>query len=47
MVARLDRHTKRMMRAAPGLTFSRTDAVRALLAQALDLVEAEEKGGES
>lgn len=39
LVARLDRHADRMSKATPGLTFTRTDAIRSLLTKALDDVE--------
>jgi len=37
--ARLDRHVERMSEATPGVLFTRTDAIRSLLTQALDIVE--------
>lgn len=39
LVARLDRHAERMSEAMPGLTFSRVDALKALLVPALDAAE--------
>ncbi|MDQ3341486.1 MAG: hypothetical protein M4D80_40545 [Myxococcota bacterium] len=45
LLARVDRHAKRLGRQQPGITFSRADAVRDLLTMALDLVE--KKDGES
>jgi len=39
MLARIDRHAKRMGKDRPGLTFTRADAVRDLLTQALESVE--------
>jgi hypothetical protein len=45
LIARLDAHAARMSAATPGLTFSRIDALRALLVPALDVAEAEGKRG--
>jgi Arc/MetJ-type ribon-helix-helix transcriptional regulator len=42
LVARLDRHVERLVAQAPGMVFNRSDAVRVLLTQALDRIEAEE-----
>lgn len=49
LIARIDRHARRMERAAGrGVEATRADAVRDLLGIALDLVEAQERaGGES
>lgn len=41
MVERIDAHAARMTATHPGLEFVRVDAVRSLLARALDDVEAE------
>lgn len=41
LLERLQAHAERMSKAMPGVEFSRTDAVRALLLKALD---AEERG---
>lgn len=40
MLARIDTHVRRMEAHNPGLTISRTDAVRVLLLKGLDAVEA-------
>jgi hypothetical protein len=45
LIARIDAHAGRMSAATPGLTFSRIDALRALLVPALDAAEAAEKRG--
>jgi hypothetical protein len=42
LVARIERHARRMEKATPGVTFTRTDAVRALLTAALDAAERED-----
>ena len=39
LVARLDKHAERMTQAMPGLTFSRVDALKALVVPALDAAE--------
>lgn len=39
IVARVDRHAKRLGKERRGVTFTRTDAIRDLLARALDIVE--------
>lgn len=39
LLKRLDLHAKRMEAAMPGASFTRTDAVRVLLSQALDAAE--------
>jgi hypothetical protein len=39
LVARVDRHAKRLGKKQRGVTFTRTDAIRDLLARALDIVE--------
>ena len=44
LLERVDAHARRMEAAQPGLAFSRSDAVRVLLNQALDLAEAKAKG---
>ena len=44
LLERVDAHARRMEAAQPGLTFSRSDAVRVLLNQALDLAEAKARG---
>ena len=44
LVARVDAYAKRLNAATPGLDVTRTDAVRALLTQALDRVEGKGKG---
>lgn len=44
LVARIDRHARRMERDTPGVKFNRTDAVRALLTASLDAAETKEKG---
>lgn len=43
LLKRLDQHAKRMEAASPGLTFTRSDAVRALLTQGLDVAERKDK----
>lgn len=43
LVARVDAYAKRLNAATPGLDVTRTDAVRALLTQALDRVETKGK----
>lgn len=43
MVERIDDHAKRLTAANPGLEFVRVDAVRSLLARALDEAEADGK----
>jgi predicted DNA-binding protein len=43
LVARVDAYAKRLNATTPGLDVTRTDAVRALLTQALDRVEAKGK----
>ena len=43
LVKRLDAHAKRMTEATPGLEFTRVDALKALLAPALDAAEAAAK----
>jgi metal-responsive CopG/Arc/MetJ family transcriptional regulator len=45
LVARVDRHVKRLGKEQRGVTFTRTDAIRDLLTRALDLVEG--KDGEA
>lgn len=40
LIARVDRHAKRLGKAERGVEFSRADAVRDLLTRALDVVEA-------
>jgi hypothetical protein len=42
LIARLDRHAKRLARKDRAMQFTRTDAIRDLLVRALDLVEGEE-----
>lgn len=42
LVARVDRHAKRLGKERRGVTFTRTDAIRDLLARALDIVEEKE-----
>jgi hypothetical protein len=42
LIARLDRHAKRLGRKDRAMQFTRTDAIRDLLVRALDLVEGEE-----
>jgi hypothetical protein len=44
MVDRIDDHARRLTAANPGLDFVRVDAVRTLLARALDEVETEGDG---
>lgn len=39
LVARIDRHIKRLAKDQRGVTFTRTDAIRDLLTRALDRVE--------
>ncbi len=46
LLARVDRHAKRLGRQQPGITFTRADAVRDLLTRALDLVEKNGKDGD-
>ena len=43
LVARVDAYAKRLNAVTPGLDVTRTDAVRALLTQALDSVEGKGK----
>jgi hypothetical protein len=43
LLGRLDRHAARLARLHPGLEFTRVDALRTLLATALDEAEATEK----
>jgi hypothetical protein len=45
LLARIDRHAKRLAKEQRGVQFTRTDAIRDLLGRALD--EAEGKDGES
>ena len=42
LIARIDRHAERLASSVPGLVFSRSDAVRALLSEALRMVEGTE-----
>jgi len=39
LIARVDRHAKRLGKTQPGVQFTRVDAVRDLLARALDEIE--------
>ena len=39
LLTRVDRHAKRLGKKHPGIEFTRADAVRDLLASALDVVE--------
>ncbi|MEO8846344.1 MAG: hypothetical protein ABI704_32530 [Kofleriaceae bacterium] len=41
LLARVDRHAKRMSKEQRGVVFTRVDAVRDLLVRALDIVESE------
>ena len=41
LLARVDRHAKRMSKEQRGVVFTRVDAVRDLLVRALDVVESE------
>ena len=43
LLGRIDAHAERMSDTTPGVTFTRVDAVRALLTRALDEIEAGEK----
>jgi hypothetical protein len=43
MASRLDRHVERMAKLASQVTFTRTDAIRSLLDEALQKHEADEK----
>ncbi len=43
LVARIDRHAKRLARDQRGVQFTRTDALRDLLTRALEEVEREEE----
>lgn len=43
LLARVDRHAKRLSKAERGVTYTRADAVRDLLLRALDVVEGESK----
>jgi hypothetical protein len=43
LIDRLERHTLRLRRASPGVDVRRADAVRALLIDALDYAEAQER----
>ena len=43
LVERIDEHARRMSALHPGLTFTRADAARTLLTQALDVIEADLK----
>jgi hypothetical protein len=43
LVARVDAYVKRLNSATPGLDVTRTDAVRALLTQALDALRVDAK----
>jgi hypothetical protein len=47
MIKRIDAHAERLTTANPGLHFVRVDAVRSLLARALDEVEGAKRGGKS
>jgi hypothetical protein len=42
LLARVDRHAKRMSKGQRGVVFTRVDAVRDLLTRALDVVENDE-----
>lgn len=42
LLARVDRHAKRMSKLDRGVEYTRVDAVRALLTQALDTIEGNE-----
>jgi len=42
LLRKLDEHAKRLERRNPGLTFSRTDAMRELLTRAIEVAEKEE-----
>ena len=44
LVGRLDAHADRLSAATPGLTISRADALRIILANALDAAERKAKG---
>ena len=44
LVARLDRHAKRMAERTPGLSYTRVDAVKALLTKALAEEEGKDRG---
>jgi hypothetical protein len=45
LIKRLDEHVERMKRLAPGIAFTRADAVRSLLTVSLDTAEAAEAEG--
>lgn len=47
LLARIDRHAKRLGRQQPGIAFTRVDAVRDLLMRALDSVEGGGKDSEA
>lgn len=47
LLARIDRHAKRLGRQQPGISFTRVDAVRDLLMRALDSVEGSGKEREA
>lgn len=48
LLARVDRHAKRLSKAERGVLYTRVDAVRDLLTRALDAIEGEtSKDGES
>lgn len=48
LLARIDRHAKRLGKATSGVVYTRADAVRDLLIRALDITERESaKGGEA
>jgi hypothetical protein len=48
LLARIDRHAKRLSKAERGVVYTRADAVRDLLTRALDIAERETaKEGES
>jgi hypothetical protein len=47
LLARIDRHAKRMGKEQRGVEFTRADAVRDLLTRALDTIESDKDGGES
>ena len=47
LLARIDRHAKRLARGQAGVRYTRADAVRDLIVRALDLVEGNSKGGDA